>query len=186
MKNRKIILVAFMLVACMVVGIGYAALSAELTVTGNATFKADKAQDEFTGDINFTDDIEKAAENTASLVSGKSIEIGITNLALMGETTSFTFNIENTSLEHDATLSVKSLKFMGTAITDDDSDGIYEDEWLSAKIEWPGPNTTTLKAAADESTPGTAQLKITFTLKQSPTETVVRTINIAIDATTTN
>ena len=184
MKNRKIILVAFMLVACMVVGIGYAALSAELTVTGNATFKADKAQDEFTGDINFTDVIDKATENTASLVSGKSIEIGITNLALMGETTTFTFNIENTSLEHEANLSVKSLKFMGTVITDDNADGIYEDDWLSAKIEW--PDSTTLEAATDDSTPGTAQLKITFTLKQSPTETVVRTINLAIDATTIN
>ncbi|MBQ9781068.1 MAG: hypothetical protein IJW00_09010 [Clostridia bacterium] len=37
MKNRKLVIVAFMLVAAMVMGIGYAAISGTLTITGTAS-----------------------------------------------------------------------------------------------------------------------------------------------------
>ena len=37
MKNRRVILVAFLLVACMLVGIGYAVIEKELTIGGTAT-----------------------------------------------------------------------------------------------------------------------------------------------------
>ena len=192
MKNRKTILVAFMLVACMVVGVGYAALSTELSITGNATFKADQAQNEFSGDIYFSETAvigtpsnpTPAGTDTAVRTSDKAMDIAINSLSVKGDTTSFTFTIENSSLEHDANLSIKTLKFMGVTITDDNSDGVYEGEWLDAKVEW--IDGTTLSRATDETTPSTAQLKITFTLKKSPTETVVRSINIAIDATTSD
>jgi hypothetical protein len=35
MKNRKIVVVAFLLVATMLLGVGYAALTDELTITGS-------------------------------------------------------------------------------------------------------------------------------------------------------
>lgn len=37
MKNRKIILVAFILVACMVIGVGYAAIEKAITISGTAS-----------------------------------------------------------------------------------------------------------------------------------------------------
>ena len=42
MKNRKIILVAFMLVACMLISVGYATIEKVLTITGEASFYAQK------------------------------------------------------------------------------------------------------------------------------------------------
>lgn len=41
MKNRRLALVAFLLCACMIVGVGYAALAEELKIDGTATFHGD-------------------------------------------------------------------------------------------------------------------------------------------------
>ncbi len=38
MKNRKLVIVAFMLVAAMVIGVGYAAATGSLTIKGTATY----------------------------------------------------------------------------------------------------------------------------------------------------
>ena len=38
MKNRRLALVAFLLCACMIVGVGYAALAVQLTIEGTASF----------------------------------------------------------------------------------------------------------------------------------------------------
>lgn len=193
MKNRKRIVVAFLLVAVMLLGIGYAALTVPLTITGNATFKADQAQNEFTGDIYFSETAltsntaaNPAGTDTATRTSEKAFDIAIASLSLKDETASFTFTINNSSLEHDATLAISSFKIMGVEMTHD-GNGLYTgDEWLKAKVEW--PDTTTLEKgtlSGEDVTPGTATLKVTFTLLKSPTETVVRSINIGINATTT-
>jgi len=53
MKNRKRIVVAFLLVAVMVIGVGYAALMDELTISGDATISALQVQNTFDENIHF-------------------------------------------------------------------------------------------------------------------------------------
>lgn len=48
MKNRKRIVVAFLLVAVMLLGVGFAAITGELTITGNLGSAAQKAEVVFT------------------------------------------------------------------------------------------------------------------------------------------
>ena len=54
MKNRKRIVVAFMLVAVLLLGVGYAALQSELTINGTATFSEEAASDAFQKEVIFT------------------------------------------------------------------------------------------------------------------------------------
>lgn len=53
MKNRRTIIVAFLLVAAMTIGIGFANLIDTLTATGSATIKQADAQEEFDKKVYF-------------------------------------------------------------------------------------------------------------------------------------
>ena len=188
MRNRKTVIVAFVLVAVMLMAVGYAALSTDLFIGGNATINADKAQTEFDGQIMFdavkAGDIQTVGTGTSTdaltRTGDKSMDIGVNSLALKDETATFTFRILNES-DHEAIASIETLKIMGTPLTE--IGGVYTDSWIEAKVEW---IDNTLEAATDPSTPGVATFKITFRLLQNPTEQVVRSINITIDATTTD
>ncbi len=67
MKNRRTVIVAFMLVAAMVMGIGYAAVSGQLTIAGTASYyNPDKAT--VSGMLNFskiTENLEGANYDTS-------------------------------------------------------------------------------------------------------------------------
>lgn len=54
MKNRKFIVVAFMLVACMVVGVGYAAVTDTFELEGHATISQENANEGFNQNVYFT------------------------------------------------------------------------------------------------------------------------------------
>ena len=54
MKKRNLVIVAFMLVAAMTIGVGYAALSATLTITGDASFHVQNVTDAITEDVYFS------------------------------------------------------------------------------------------------------------------------------------
>lgn len=51
MKNRKVIVTAFLLVAVMLLGVGYAAVSDTLNFNGDATISNDQVQQEFDLDV---------------------------------------------------------------------------------------------------------------------------------------
>jgi hypothetical protein len=186
MRNRKNVIVAFVLVAVMLMAVGYAALSTDLFIGGNATINADKAQTEFDSQIKF--DAVKAGDiatngtgsstDTITKTSDKAMDIGVNSLALKNETATFTFRVLNYS-DHNCTASIETLKIMGIALSE--VGGVYTDSWIEAKVEWVDAK---LEAATDSTTPGVATFKITFKLLQNPTEQVVRSINITIDATT--
>ena len=57
MKNRRLALVAFLLCACMIVGVGYAAVVVNLEVNGTAAFHTDSTS-ALEGKIHFTGDKE--------------------------------------------------------------------------------------------------------------------------------
>lgn len=54
MRNRKAIITAFLLLACMLIGVGYAAVTNVLDIQGSADVSQQQAEDEFNEDIYFT------------------------------------------------------------------------------------------------------------------------------------
>ena len=193
MKNRKTVVVAFLLVCCMILGVGYAALTVDLNLAGNATFNPGQAQNEFTENIYLGDSavIEKTNEDapgsTYNKTTDHSADLAVNSLALDGDRVTFTIKVYNKSV-HDANLSIKSLKIMGDEQTPG-ANGLYTgDDWLDTTVEFVGGNTITKGTDLGEGNidPGVKEVRITFELKKNPTATVVRSINITFTATTTD
>ena len=74
MKNRKTIVVAFLLVAAMLLGVGYAALTDTLTIIGNAHIDVDTANKTFDEKVYFSD-----AEATSSTGTGTKDDVAAFN-----------------------------------------------------------------------------------------------------------
>ena len=119
MKNRKFVVVAFLVVAAMLLGIGYAALTDTLTIIGNAHIDHDVANKTFDERIYFS-----AAEATSTTGTGTVADTASYNsddatytankLALVNEVSVFTFTIKNDS-NVDAIISVADKKLSGDA-----------------------------------------------------------------------
>ena len=108
MKNRKTIIVAFLLVAALCLGIGYAAINDTLTINGVANISTDAAITEFDEDIYFTG-VTNNSDCIATVVDGEGnvvneyetaksdlakIEINNT-LGVQGDTATATFKVKN-------------------------------------------------------------------------------------------
>lgn len=117
MKNRKRIVVLFLLVAIMLIGVGYAALTDTLTIIGNAHIDIAAAENTFDGKVYFT-----AAEATSTTGTGTEADVAsftsddatftANKLATVGQQSVFTFTITNDS-NVDAVISVASTKLSG-------------------------------------------------------------------------
>ena len=112
MKNRKTIIVAFLLVAALCLGIGYAALTDQLNITGTASINTAEAQEVFDADVYFSD-AKLAADQTDvaaddysitrvsvgdddSLEKPDGVQIDVNKgLAVIGDKMSFTLTIKN-------------------------------------------------------------------------------------------
>ena len=73
MKNRKVIVTAFLLVAVMLLGVGYAAVSDTLNFNGDATISNDQVQKEFDLDVK----IAAVSEDKATWIDYKGTEAEI-------------------------------------------------------------------------------------------------------------
>lgn len=120
MKNRRITIVAFLLIAALTLGFGYAAVTNVLRIDGSATVDASVAEKEFNEDIYFTGVV---VDNTLkdSVVAGDNLgytanidtnnndaaEFTVTGLANAGDYKEITFRIKNDS-QHAATVTVKT------------------------------------------------------------------------------
>jgi hypothetical protein len=86
MKNRRLTIVAFLLVACLVVGFGYAQLSTTLRIDGGATIDHTGANSEFNAKVYFEgEELIKGddAKDTIVLSNGDDIAtVTITSLTL--------------------------------------------------------------------------------------------------------
>lgn len=114
MKNRKTVIVAFLLVAAMLLGVGYAELNDTLTIAGNATVTQTVAEEVFAEDIYF----KSGSPNTT--VTGFSASVDGTDndkgtitivdgaLKSTGDTLSATFVITNAG-DLDATVGVPTI-----------------------------------------------------------------------------
>lgn len=98
MRNRKTVVVAFMLCAVMLLGIGYAALSDTLTIIGNAHIDMDQAS------INFKEKIYFSAAEAVTNPTGDSVSFSENDatftaikLATLGDKATFKFTVNNDS-----------------------------------------------------------------------------------------
>ena len=115
MKNRKRIIMAFVLVACMLIGVGYAAVTDNFKITGNITISDQGATDAFNEDIRFEGvvvDGEVVSDVLASMNLGYTASCNVpmdeasfhvTGLKGAGDSKQVTFRIKNFG-DVDATL----------------------------------------------------------------------------------
>ena len=73
MKNRRLALVAFLLCACMIVGVGYAAVITSLTVDGKVSFDADAVINDYAAQIHFTGNTKVQGHGHSTLPANEAI-----------------------------------------------------------------------------------------------------------------
>lgn len=66
-KNRRIAIISFVLVAILLLGIGFAQLTDVLTIGGSANIDADNSQEVFDGDVYFSNAVANVERVTASI-----------------------------------------------------------------------------------------------------------------------
>ncbi|MBR2930489.1 MAG: hypothetical protein IKC32_04600 [Clostridia bacterium] len=128
MKNRKRIVVAFLLCAMLLISVGFAAVTNVLDIQGSASVSATTAEEEFNEDIYFTGVVSPADGTGATIVSnfaddgatkyGYTANINTNNndkaqftvnsLANKNDSVTITYQIANDS-EHVATVSLKTI-----------------------------------------------------------------------------
>ena len=117
MKKRKIVVVAFLLIAVLLLGVGYAAVTDTLTIIGNAHIDMGQVETTFDTNVYFS-----AAVATSSTGTGATADVAsftpddatftANKLAIVGEKSVFTFTITNDG-NVDAVISVNATKLSG-------------------------------------------------------------------------
>ena len=156
MKNRKIVIVAFLLVAMMLLGVGYAALSDTLDITGSADVNQSAAEEAFNEDVFFSAAVANEAGNTASINADNNDKASFTANTLKGkgDKVTFTFTIKNDG-DVDATVTPKLNATLGNT----------NSEYFTISSDWDGAAKTL--AAHSEVT-----YTVTVELIKTPTETI--------------
>ena len=175
MKNRKTVVVAFLVVAAMLLGVGYAALTDTLTIIGNAHIDVDTANKTFDQKVYFS-----AAAATSSTGTGTVDDVAsfttddatytANKLATVGEVSVFTFTITNDS-NVDAIISVNSTKLSG----DVNPSNSNEDKFL---VAYSYPDGMTIAKNG-----GTIDVVVTVTVKEPVTSATSATFGIELTAT---
>ena len=115
MKKRRLAIASFLLVAVLVMGVGYAALTDNLFIKGEATLATTAAQSTFDDDVYFSAASVKASSgsNTATADSAvigatdkDSATFYVKSLGNKDESVTFKFTINNDSTEFDAKITL--------------------------------------------------------------------------------
>ena len=180
MKKRRIVIISFVLVAVLAMSIGYAALTDNLFIKGEATLATTSAQQNFDEDVYFIAADVKSTNGSNKDATPDSAVIGATDkdsatfyvksLGNKDEVVQFVFTIENVSEEFDAKISLDtgypqttdSTNFTITYSTDPDS-----------------TVTDEITCAAG----GTVQVYVTVVLNNSPSENMSAAFNVNLTAT---
>ena len=156
MKNRRNVVVAFLVVAVMLLGIGYAALSDTLDITGSADVNQSAAEEAFNEDIYFSAAVANESGNTASVNADNNDKASFTAATLKGkgDKVTFTFTIAN-----DGDLAATVTPKLNASI------GNTNSEYFSIVSDWDG-------AAKNLAAHSTITYTITVELLKTPTETI--------------
>ena len=96
MRNRKTVIVAFMLLACMLMAVGFAALTDTLNIEGDAEVSQNNAENAFDEDVYFSA-VSSGSGYTAEILSSNNDKGNFTVTGLEGkdDVISITFTIQN-------------------------------------------------------------------------------------------
>ena len=168
MKNRKTVVIAFLLAAVMLLGVGYAALTDVLDITGSADVNQSAAEEAFDEDIYFAETVEiHETGNTASRNADNKDKASFTakNLKGQGDKATFTFTIVNDG-DVDAVVTPKLNATLGNT----------NPEYFKVTSDWNGASKTL-------SAKGTVTYTVTVELIKTPTETISGSFLIELTAT---
>ena len=116
MKKRRTAIIAFILCACLTIGAGYAAATDNLVVNGKANV-APATDADFNKDVYFTSAAAASSTGTSGIADEAKLDendpdndtavLTINSLKLVGETATFTFEIENSGSETNSTVALQ-------------------------------------------------------------------------------
>ena len=177
MKNRKRIFVLFLLLAVALVGVGYAALTDQLTIIGDASIDLASAEKTFDSKVYFVagdavinstgtgskDDIGSANDDSATFTVNK--------LAVLGEQSTFTYTIKN-----DSNVAVK--------ITIEDKKLSGSDNELNSNEEYFEVTYSFGNADQTIASGGTMTVTVTVKVIKAVTQATSGTFSVELTATT--
>ena len=179
MKNRKFVVVAFLLVAVLLLGVGYAALTDTLDVTGSADVNLSELNNEFNHDVYFVGAEHKNDGDTTSINKDNNDKVSFTvnSLKSKGDTAVFTYTIANIG-PHEVTVTPKIAANGGNTNT----------EYFEISSDWNGqpkilaaaPGT---KDGEGNPIPSKITYEVTVKLLKDPTVQVSGSFIIELTAT---
>lgn len=173
MKKRRTTIIAVLLVAALALGIGYAALSDDLQIAGNAAITATEADEAFEADVYFSKAVMSAEKGTATIGElavgtndSDKITIEVAAGALKGQGDSVICAAEITNKGD-----IDAIVTLGTPAITGDS------EYFSVTTNWTSNSAQIAKGSV-------ADLTITITCIKTPTEAVdmAFTLDLTADA----
>ena len=169
MKNRKTVVVAFLLCAVLLLGVGYAALSDTLDITGSADVNQSAAEEAFNEDVYFSAAVANVEGNTASINADNNDKASFTAKTLKGkgDKVTFTFTIKNDG-DVAATVTPKLNASLGNTLP----------EYFSISSDWDGE-------AKDLAAHSEITYTLTVELLKTPTETISGSFLIELTAVST-
>ncbi len=178
MKNRRIVVVAFLLAAVMLLGVGYAALTDTLTITGKMIADPSASNDEFQQNIYFSKAVSDPTSET-HISSEAHVEadnnqayFGVVGMQEIGDSATFEFVIKNDS----------SWNAIITPIIDEvtndapDHDPVFDVEWSWEK------GSVVQDANNVAAKGGELTVYITVTLKVKPDEAHEASYKLSFEA----
>lgn len=189
MKNRKFVVVAFLLIAVLLLGVGYAAVTNVLDVQGSASVSATVAEEEFNEDIYFSGVVDTLNGNaivanidnaatygyTANINTNNNdkAQFTVNSLRNADDTVSITYEITNDS-EYEATVSLKTITNTNGSIQNNGADGHFDFDYYFGTV-----GTKSVQIPAGE----TATVTVVITLRSQVTEAVSASFVLELNAT---
>ncbi len=181
MKKRRIAIASFLLIAVLVMGIGFAALTDNLFIKGEATLATTSAQTDFDEDVYFIGAVKHASTGTNTSVDTASVgttdpdsaTFYVKSLGKKDEKVTFKFTIQNDSTEFDAKITLDTGFPTTTDATNFDISYSIEEDVVENEGE------IICKAG------GTVDVYVTVILLNTPSENMTAAFNVNLTATST-
>lgn len=192
MKNRKTVVVAFLLVAVMLMGVGYAAVTNVLDIQGSVTVDSSAAEKEFNEDIYFQGVVVDGQLDADGVIAGDGkgytanintnnndkAQFTVTGIAKTGEEMEITYRIYNDS-DHEATVSLRTMTNTNGTIVDavgtESGAGDFGFDYYFGTTE--GTRSATLASK------GTVDVTVVVTLKEQLTGQSTASFTIELNVT---
>lgn len=178
MRNRKTVVVAFLVAVMLLLGVGYAALTDTLTIIGNAQIDLGTAETTFDSKVYFS-----ASEATSSTGTGTVADVAshtqngddatftANKLAVYGEQSVFTFTIKNDS-NVPVDITMEPTKLSGAANPSNSNTDKFT-------VTYSYPNGQTIQPQG-----GTITVVVTVTVAEPVTSATSATFGVELTATT--